>query len=193
MATELEQLIDGIKQEMNANYGGRYVFAGTATSTPPYAQGAVDTYAGNAGSVVREIGDSVNVKINVAGSDLLGNGQAANDGKLLDVLRDAVQHLRSGTPADLQTLRTTDLAGLDTNLETLNKLRATTGAMTNRLETADSRLAELEETATRLLSETEDADMAKALVDFSMQQSVYQSALQSGANIVQASLLDFLR
>jgi flagellin-like hook-associated protein FlgL len=35
--------------------------------------------------------------------------------------------------------------------------------------------------------------MAKTLIDFSMQQSVYQSALQSGANIIQASLLDFLR
>ena len=35
--------------------------------------------------------------------------------------------------------------------------------------------------------------MAKTMVDFSMQHSVYQSALQPGANIVQASLLDFLR
>ena len=43
------------------------------------------------------------------------------------------------------------------------------------------------------LSETEDADMAKVLTDFSMQQSVYQAALKSGANIVQASLLDFLQ
>jgi flagellar hook-associated protein 3 FlgL len=143
--------------------------------------------------VIREIGQGVNVKVNVLGSDLLGNGQAANDGKLLDVLRDAVQHLRSGTPADIETLRSTDLAALDTNLDTLSKLRATTGAMTNRLETADSRLAELEETATKLLSETEDADMAKTLIDYSMQRSVYQSALQSGASIVQASLLDFLR
>jgi flagellar hook-associated protein 3 FlgL len=44
-----------------------------------------------------------------------------------------------------------------------------------------------------LLSETEDADMAKTLVAFSTQQAVYQSALKSGANIVQSSLLDFLR
>jgi flagellin-like hook-associated protein FlgL len=35
--------------------------------------------------------------------------------------------------------------------------------------------------------------MAKTLIDYSMQRSVYQSALQSGASIVQASLLDFLR
>jgi flagellar hook-associated protein 3 FlgL len=35
--------------------------------------------------------------------------------------------------------------------------------------------------------------MAKTLTDFSLQQAVYQSALKTGANIVQSSLLDFLR
>ncbi len=35
--------------------------------------------------------------------------------------------------------------------------------------------------------------LAQTAVDFSMQQSVYQSALHAGANIVQQSLLDFLR
>ncbi len=35
--------------------------------------------------------------------------------------------------------------------------------------------------------------MAATIVDYSMQQSVYQSALRAGAGIVQTSLLDFLR
>ena len=35
--------------------------------------------------------------------------------------------------------------------------------------------------------------MAKTYVDFTMQQSVYQSALKAGGNIIQQSLLDFLR
>ncbi|MEA2385870.1 MAG: flagellar hook-associated protein 3 FlgL, partial [Thermoleophilaceae bacterium] len=71
--------------------------------------------------------------------------------------------------------------------------RATVGATTNRLEAADNRLAEVEESAIKLLSDVEDADMAKTLIDFSMQQNVYQSALHAGANIIQQSLLDFLR
>jgi flagellar hook-associated protein 3 FlgL len=93
----------------------------------------------------------------------------------------------------MNTLRTTDLKALTTALDELSKIRATVGATTNRLETADARLQEVEESTTKLLSDVEDADMAKTMVEFSMQQSVYQSALQSGANIVQASLLDFLR
>ena len=193
MAAEIETLIDSVKQEANATYGGRYVFSGTETGTRPYALGAVDAYAGNAAPVAREIGPGVSLNVNVIGSDVLGQGQAAADDRLLHVLRDIVDDLRGGTPANANDLRGTDLQRLDDNLGELTRLRAVVGATTNRLETADTRLQELEESSMTLLSETEDADMAKTLIDYSMQQSVYQSALRAGANIVQASLLDFLR
>jgi flagellar hook-associated protein 3 FlgL len=192
-AAEIDQLIESVKQEMNASYGGRYVFSGTLTTTPAYAVAGPDTYAGNAAAVAREIGPGVSVQVNVIGSSILGNGQAANDGKLLDVMRDISQHLKSGIVADANTLRTTDLKGLEANLDAVSQARATVGATTNRLESADSRLQEVEESLTKLLTNVEDADMAKTYVDFSMQQTVYQSALQAGANIVQQSLLDFLR
>jgi flagellin-like hook-associated protein FlgL len=35
--------------------------------------------------------------------------------------------------------------------------------------------------------------MAKTLVDYSMQQNVYQAALKAGSQLIQPSLLDFLR
>lgn len=193
IAAEIETLIDSVKQEASASYGGDYIFSGTETNTRPYQLGAVDTYAGNTAAMAREIGPGVSLNVNVIGSDLLGNGQAAADDKLLDVLRDVVDNLRSGTGAGANLLRTSDLQRLDANLGELTRVRAVVGATTNRLETADSRLGELEVASMQLLSETEDADMAKTLVEFSMQQSVYQSALRAGANIVQASLLDFLR
>jgi flagellar hook-associated protein 3 FlgL len=193
ISAEIDQLVESLKQEANASYSGRYVFSGTATNTRPYTIGGVDTFAGNTAAVAREIGPGVSVQVNVVAQDVLGNGQGAADGLLLDVIRDVTDHLRSGTVTDMNTLRTTDLKALTTALDELSKIRATVGATTNRLETADARLQEVEESTTKLLSDVEDADMAKTMVEFSMQQSVYQSALQSGANIVQASLLDFLR
>ncbi|MEA2457504.1 MAG: flagellar hook-associated protein 3 FlgL [Thermoleophilaceae bacterium] len=192
-AAEIDQLIESIKQDANASYGGRFVFSGTATGTSPYTVNGTDAYAGDSGTVAREIGPGVSVQVNVLGSDVLGQGQAAGDGKLLNVLRDISDHLKSGTVADANTLRTTDLQGLDTNMDAISQARATVGATTNRLESANGRLQQVEESVTSLLSDVEDADMAKTYVDFSMQQSVYQSALKSGANIVQQSLLDFLR
>ncbi len=192
-AAEIEQLIESVKGEANASYGGRYVFAGTDTNVKPYTIGGGDGYGGNTAAVAREIGPGVAVQVNVIGRDLLGDGQVANDGLLLDTLRDVAQHMRSGTVPDMNTMRTTDLQRIDANLARLTQARATVGATTNRLTAADSRLAEVHESAIKLLSEVEDADMAKTLIDFSMQQNVYQSALHAGANIIQQSLLDFLR
>jgi flagellar hook-associated protein 3 FlgL len=192
-AEEIDQLIETIKGEANASYGGSYVFSGTAIGTKPYAVGGADTYAGDSSNVAREIGPGVSVTINAVGQTVLGDGQAAGDNKLLDVLRDITDHLRGGTTADANALRGTDLQRLDANLATLTQTRATVGATTNRLESADARLQQVEETTTKLLSDVEDADMAKTYIDFSMQQNVYQSALRAGSNIIQQSLLDFLR
>lgn len=188
-AQEIDQLIESVKQAANATYGGRYVFSGTATTTRPYAVGGSDTYAGDSGTVAREIGPGVSVQINTLGSAVLGSGQSAADGKLLDTLRTISQDLRSGNTNALQN---GDLKNLDTNLDGLSQARATVGATSNRLDAANTRLSQVEESSTKLLSDVEDADMAKTMVDYSMQQSVYQSALHAGANIVQQSLLDFL-
>ncbi len=195
-AQEIDQLIETIKGEANASYGGSYVFSGTATSTKPYSLGTPvnDAYGGDSGTVAREIGPGVSVTVNADIKSVLGDGQGPpGDGKLLDTLRTITDNLRGGTTADGNALRGADLKNLDANLDTLTQTRATIGATTNRLEAADARLQQVEETTTKLLSDTEDADMAQTFIDYSMQQNVYQSALRAGSNIIQQSLLDFLR
>jgi len=191
-ADEIDQLTESIKQEADVKYGDHYIFSGTATDTPPYAIGGADTYAGDNGSVTREVGPQIQVPINSDVSSLLGNGQSAADGKLLDTLRTISANLRGGTTADGNALRTTDLTSIDANLDTLNGLRADVGARTNRLAMAASRLPSLEQNATQQLSDTEDADVAKTMIDYSTQQAAYTAALRAGATIVQSSLLDFL-
>jgi flagellar hook-associated protein 3 FlgL len=194
IADEIDQLIDEVKGDANAQYGGQYIMSGAATTTAPYATGGSppdDSYHGDTNGVYRQIGPGVSVQINTVGSSVLGSG-VPGDGGLISVLRAISQHLRGGTTADGDSLRTTDLQGLDTSLDTISSARATNGATTNRLSSAASRLQDIEQSTTSLLSDTQDADMAKTMIDFSMQQTVYQSALRAGANIVQASLLDFL-
>lgn len=195
VATEIDQLIEAAKDHANATHAGRYVFAGTMTDTAPYTAGAVDSYNGNADAVAREIGPGVSVQVNIIGDSIFGNGQAPapGDDRLLDVLRDIADHLRGNTPADLHALRNGDLQRLDANFDELSRIRATVGAVTSRLEAAEGSLGEVEETSIKLLSDVEDADMAKVLLDYSTQHAVYQSALKAGANVLQSSLLDFLR
>jgi flagellar hook-associated protein 3 FlgL len=190
IAQEIDQLVAAVKQNANATYRGRHLFAGTDTGSPPYADGAVDAYQGDAGMIARQIGPSVSLDVNVLGSTVLGSGQAAGDDKLLHVLRDIADHMRAGDGA---SLRGTDLARLEQNLDGLLGVRALNGARSNRLEAAQARLAEVEETTLTHLSMTEDADIARTLIDLNSQQAAYQAALRAGANIVQSSLMDFLR
>lgn len=195
IADEIDQLIKAVKQEANASYGGRYVFAGTETETKPYLVEGSDAFQGDGAAIAREIGPGVSIQVNTIGRAILGDGNAdgVDDGKLLDTLRTVVEHLRAGTPAAADALRGDDIKNLDRNLQDLLRTRAGVGALQKRLEAAGARIGETQETVMGLLSKTEDADMAKTLIDFSTQQSVYQSALKAGANIVQSSLLDFLR
>jgi flagellar hook-associated protein 3 FlgL len=189
IASEIDQLINGIKEAANATYAGSYLMAGTATNLPPYAQGADDTYKGNdAGwnpavpGVLREIGPGVTMSINAVAREVLGDGQSANDNKLLDVLRDTADHLRAN-----------DGASLKADLDALLQARARNGARTNRLEAAGTRLDQMQEALTKQLSNTEDADFAKTMIEFNSQSVAYQAALKAGASIVQSSLMDFLR
>jgi flagellar hook-associated protein 3 FlgL len=200
IATEIDQLIESLKQEANATYRGSYIFSGTRTDIPPYAVSGSDAYAGDWGGsasppppllptpgMVREIGPSVTMNVNTVGAEVLGNG--AGDDKMLHVLRDIATHLRAG---DGDALRA-DVPRLEANLDNLLEVRASNGARQNRFEAALSRLAEVEETTIKQLSETEDADIAKTLIELNSQTAAYQAALRAGASIVQSSLMDFLR
>lgn len=190
IALEIDQLADALKTAANANYAGQYVFSGTQTTTAPYAPGS-DTYQGDAGTIAREIGPGVSVQINALGSTVVGSG--GGDGKLLATLRNIAADLRAGTAAGANSLRTTDLQDLDTNLDTLGQARSIIGATQNRLDAAATRLADITDANTKLLSDTEDADMSEAILDLTTQQTVYQAALRAGASIIQTSLMDFLR
>src|SRR4051812_25083150 len=165
IAKEIDQLVLSLKEQGNTQFAGRYLFSGTATKTAPYAAGS-DAYAGNTDGIAREIGPGVSVNINTTADTILGSGQAAGDDKLLNTLLDIRDHLNSG---DTTSLQGTDLHRLSDGLDTLLTARAGNGALTNRLEAAATRLSSMEELTTKQLSDTEDADMAKTMIDLSTQ------------------------
>ena len=202
IAAELEQLIEGIKQTANTNYRGSFLFSGTETSTSPVSATSTpyvpadDIYQGDDAGWNPHARDRPRDRPeradddHVVGQRLPRRRPGAADDKLLHVLRDAVDHLRSGDGA---SLRGTDLDRLDTDFDHLLEVRAANGAKTNRLEAALGRLSQLEESVLGQLSKTEDADIAETLIDLNSQTAAYQAALRAGASIVQTSLMDFLR
>lgn len=190
-AAEMNQLTDAIKQEANTQYNGQYIFSGTATGTPPYSTGS-DVYQGNTGAVTRQIGPNSSLQVNVNLSSLLGSGQGAGDGGVLDTLRSIAADMTSGSSASVADLSGNQLTNLQNNLNSLEQLQASAGATSDRLTLASTRISNLQTSDTAALSNTEDANMAQAMTTYSNQQAAFSAALRAGANIVQSSLMDFL-
>jgi len=128
--------------------------------------------------IIKDIEDSRPAEsLGIAGSpDVMGSLLV-----LMDALRENDRHVVNSV-----------IEGLDLSLDELLNYRASAGAKVIRLETTDLRLTEYSLNFTKLLSETEDVDITKLIADLAQQESVYQSALNAAAKIIQPSLLDFL-
>jgi flagellar hook-associated protein 3 FlgL len=182
IADELDQLADSIKTAGNTQYAGSYVFAGAKTGTQPFTIGGADTYAGDTTTLNREIDQNVTVPVNVTGDTVVS--------PVLAAIRQAAVDLRAGgTPGNLGT---SDLNALDAATDNISETRAVVGARQNRMSSALSRLQQINVAQSQQLSDTEDADMAQTMIDFSTQTAVYQAALKAGANLIQPSLMNFL-
>lgn len=190
LGQEITNLVNATKLAANAKFNDAYIFSGQVTDTPPYDPAGVDTYAGDTNAIVRTIGPSVSIGVNITGDTVLGDG---TDGRLLNTLRDIAAHLAGGTATDINALQNGDLVNLDTALTDVLTARTTIGTTLNRVEFATNRLDDQLLSVKDFLSQAEDADMAETIIRLKTQESVYQAALSSGSRIIQPSLMDFLR
>ena len=85
------------------------------------------------------------------------------------------------------------LGQLDAHQDNISALRGEGAAKINRLELTASRFDAQKIATGDQLSKIEDADMAQAITDLSMRETVYNAALATGARVIQKSLVDFLQ
>ncbi|MBM7866666.1 flagellar hook-associated protein FlgL [Heliobacterium gestii] len=188
IAEEVDQLVDHVSQIANTTVGGRYIFGGTNTGNPPAVVGGTGFYTwnGNDGEIAVEIDAKATVAINSIGKRIFADSSTgANDG-LLNFLKSVSNTLKTGAQAN-------NLGQLDKLADKVLEQQASVGARENRIEFTNNRLQNFKLTMTNTLAQVEDADMAQVITDFKTQESVYRSALSTGARVLQPSLVDFLR
>ena len=183
LAVEIEQIRMGLLSEANTDYLGRPVFGGTTAGAAAYD--ATGAFVGQAGAVRRAIGDGVQVRVDVSGPDVFGDGATS----MFAELDELAMALRAGDEVGIA-------AGIDrlaTRMDTINAARANAGATSNRLERAVQQRQDAIVDLTSGLSDVEDVDLAKAMMDLRVQEVAYQAALAGTARVLQPSLVDFLR
>lgn len=184
VAAEVDQLLNHLVELGNMEYGGRHLFGGFRTTTPPYAR-VVDTFAytGDNGDIVNEVSPFATVKSNVHGIELFG-GTAVFD-RLVEI-RDAIRN------GDTGQLSGTLLGEVDTIMNNVLIQRSLLGARANRLETGRQRFGMEELNIRELRSRVEDVDYARLMTEFKMQESIYQASLATAARVITPTLLQFL-
>jgi flagellar hook-associated protein 3 FlgL len=104
----------------------------------------------------------------------------------------ALNQLQSGLAANDTSIVQASLGSFDSALDAVSTARAQIGARTNRLDSLKQRQDSVSVNLTGLLSQVKDVDMASAITNFTMAQTVYQASLKASAQSMQISLLDYL-
>ncbi|WP_409295728.1 flagellar hook-associated protein FlgL [Peribacillus sp. SCS-26] len=184
IAAEIDQLKQDLVNVANTKVADKYIFSGTDVNDAPIELKAD-------GKFVKSLNtDAFNVAVG-PGVTLRANINPANvfSEDLFTGLTELVQDLKDNKTSNLDT----KLTDLDSHLNSLSSERADLGARYNRLEMISSRIDTQEVFANRVLSDNEDADIERVITDLKTQESVHRAALSVGAQIIQPTLMDFLR
>jgi flagellar hook-associated protein 3 FlgL len=186
LAAELTQIRESMLALANTQHLGRPLFGGTTAGAVAFAEDPATgqvVFQGTTQVVNRTVGDGVEVAVNTIGATAFG----ADGSNLFDVLDAAAATLRAGgNPVD-------QLADLDAVMDKMMTALADVGTRYGRVESALASVNSSTLDMRAMLSEVENVDIAKAIVDLQMQEVAYQAALGATARVIQPSLLDFLR
>jgi flagellar hook-associated protein 3 FlgL len=189
MAVEIEQIQRQIRDLANTQVGGKFIFSGTNTKSPLFAEGEITDPTVKKGlnsKVEFEVGDGIYMQANVPGYDLF-KGIDEMLTKLLDPTGGLNDPTISGEAIG------SFLTDVQHSVSNVLDEQSAIGASQNRLETVQNRLSLLEINVTKQMSENEDVDYSKAITEMTTQESIHQAALSVGAKIIQQTLVDFIR
>ncbi|QTA38195.1 flagellar hook-associated protein FlgL [Thermosipho ferrireducens] len=186
IAQELEKLKEHLEEIANTKLGDEYIFGGARSDLQPVKEGEIQT----------PISADVKRKVNVMGYKLeygltvhdvfkLKTGKSA-----FTVLDDAIKALREGNEQKLSNITLKEVITLENSVM---EHFARVGATSRTLELVNKRITDVNTFLTEYLSKEQDADLTKVLTDLSMEQSVLQAALKSAAQVLQKTLVDFVR
>lgn len=196
------QLRDHLITVGNAKTGDKYIFGGYNVTNAPFEVDASGNILYNGrdltngtdpalidmadDSISYAVGFNITLGISTNGARLFGTG----DDNLYTLLDSFYNALNSDAPASELSGYVSKIQDAQSNVLSIE---AEIGGKTNRLELIQDRFEDDIITYTDRKSKIEDVDEADAIMNYKMAETVYQASLQVGSDIIQLSLVDFLK
>jgi flagellar hook-associated protein 3 FlgL len=221
VSKEIHQMRQQILGIANKRMGNRYLFAGQKILTRPFDQDG--KYLGDQGKINIEVNKDIFVPVNINGAELFFSsynkkkpekqdleikapGMEVNtDGlhrtpastgdegevpvSIFDEMRALENALLTDNPQIIQGL----LERFDQSIERIVTFRTQIGSVANTVTNAESNIEK-----TKLLNEAhkskiEDADVADLMGNLQKEQAVLKATYQASSNLMNTSLMDFLK
>jgi flagellar hook-associated protein 3 FlgL len=184
IADEIEEIRIAILNNANTQLNGRFLFAGSAITTTPFADnpGGV-VYNGNNDSISIQAEFSITVPINIPGDEAF---MGATD------IFDRLATLRDALIADDTATIGASISSMKDIVEQLNESIGRIGNRTGYLQDLQGSIREFKNSLTVRMSSLEDADLADAITNLKKEEVALSALLQIGARINNYSLMNFM-
>jgi flagellar hook-associated protein 3 FlgL len=184
---QLDLILSDLVDLANTKFDDKYVFGGTRTTQQPFTmaadRSAVTTNPnGITGSIEFQVAEGIKQTINIDGQEGFGGTQ------IFDAIIALRDELKNGT---LPTAAEADQ--IDAFQTSVSISTAKAGSMYTNLYAVQTRLYDQRVNLMSLLSVHQDTDIASATLNLKHEEIMLDAALNTGAQIIPKSLLDFLR
>lgn len=180
-AVEISIIRDQILQMANSKLNNNYIFSGNQTNTVPFDQ--TGNYNGDTNDKDFIIGENVSISLKAAGDEIF---QGVED--IFTVLSD----LQTALETDNVTEIANQVNPLINSIDQIKGVRAEEASKFTRLDVTANQWQSFRLNIEDMLSNTEDADLAAAIIDLRIQETSYEVTLATSASIIQPSLINFL-
>jgi flagellar hook-associated protein 3 FlgL len=185
LATEIGQIRESLISYANTKYLDRPIFGGTTGD--PVAYNSDGEYVGDDGTTKRTVSSGPPVRVDTSGPEAFGDDD--DNEQVFKVLASICKSIKDGNDAQL----TADLNNLDKASILMRTAISEVGSRYNRITQMKDAAEDRVLSVTSQLSDIEDIDLPKTIMEMQLQQTSYQAALAASAKVIQPSLIDFLR
>lgn len=182
LADDVAKIREQVIQLANNHLGDTYLFAGHNTATAPFLDDG--TYVGDNGSYRIQVGQTSEMVLQMDGNTVFKDTE-----DIFLILEELQTALENGDSVQVQN----QAAPLARFQEHLQNVRADIGVGNDQLETSSNYLDKFILNTETYLADMEEADLTEAVLALKFQNTVYEAALVAAVDLIQPSLLQFLR